>query len=94
MPVPAQVCYDRTCQFWALLWRLFNEYGLLSGKERNGWMQFYACQIRFFRQMLMAAKVRAPDTFASAPQRLMLQSHLALVVASKKAPAQKRYQLL
>ena len=60
MSVPAQVCYDRTCQYWALLWRLFSEYNLLQGNGRNGWMQFYACQIRFYRQMLMAAKVRAP----------------------------------
>ena len=66
MCVAAQVCYDRTCQYWALLWRLFTEYGLLNSSQKgpNGWLQFYACQIRFYRQMLMAAKVRAPTPTA------------------------------
>lgn len=49
-----QVMYDRACTFWHMLWNIFTEYNLLQGRQ---WMQFYATQMRFFRQMLMAAKV-------------------------------------
>lgn len=46
--------YDRACTFWHMLWNICTEYDLLGGR---GWMQFYGTQMRFFRQMLMAAKV-------------------------------------
>jgi hypothetical protein len=49
-----QVMYDRSCTFWHMLWNIFNEYNLITNRQ---WMQFYGTQMRFFRQMLMAAKV-------------------------------------
>lgn len=50
----AQVMYDRACKFWHFLYSIFQEYRLMSGRQ---WMMFYATEMRFFRQMLMAAKV-------------------------------------
>ena len=58
----AQVMYDRACKFWHFLFNIFQEYHLMSGRQ---WMQFYAAEQRFFRQMLMAAKVLFPNSQAS-----------------------------
>ena len=60
-----QVMYDRACMFWHFLYNIFQEYRLMSGRQ---WMNFYATEMRFFRQMLMAAKVdtapnRVPNPF-------------------------------
>lgn len=52
-----QVMYDRACKFWHFLYNIFQEYHLLSGRQ---WMMFYATEMRFFRQMLMAAKACTP----------------------------------
>ncbi len=49
-----QVMYDRACMFWHFLYNIFQEYRLMSGRQ---WMNFYATEMRFFRQMIMAAKV-------------------------------------
>ncbi|CAL8463694.1 g3228 [Coccomyxa elongata] len=49
-----KVMYDRACKFWHFLFNIFQEYHLMNGRQ---WMQFYAAEQRFFRQMLMAAKV-------------------------------------
>ncbi len=55
----AQVMYDRACKFWHFLFNIFQEYRLMNGRQ---WMQFYAAEQRFFRQMLMAAKVMFPQS--------------------------------
>ncbi len=49
-----QVMYNRAAQFWHALYTMFSQYKLIRGRE---WMHFFGSQQRFFRQMLMAAKV-------------------------------------
>ena len=48
-----EIMYDRASAFWKLLYYVMRECNL---KPRT-WMVFWASQQRFFRQMLMAAKV-------------------------------------
>ena len=49
-----QVMYNRAAQFWHALYNIFSQYKLIKGRK---WMHFFGTQQRFFRQMLMAAKV-------------------------------------
>ena len=49
-----QVMYNRSAQFWHALYNIFSQYKLIRGRQ---WMHFFGSQQRFFRQMLMAAKV-------------------------------------
>lgn len=53
-----QVMYNRAAQFWHALFTMFSQYKLIRGRE---WMHFFGSQQRFFRQMLMAAKVGISD---------------------------------
>ena len=50
--------YNRAAQFWHALFNIFSQYKLIRGRS---WMHFFGTQQRFFRQMLMAAKVPAAD---------------------------------
>lgn len=52
--VAPQVMYNRAAQFWHALYNIFSQYKLIRGRK---WMHFFGTQQRFFRQMLMAAKV-------------------------------------
>ena len=45
--------YDRSTKFWSLLYFVCQHADL----GRVGWRLFWASQLRFYRQMLMAAKV-------------------------------------
>ena len=54
-----QVMYNRAAQFWHALYNIFSQYKLIKGRK---WMHFFGTQQRFFRQMLMAAKVRFTRT--------------------------------
>ena len=58
--------YNRSAQFWHALYNIFSQYKLIRGRQ---WMHFFGSQQRFFRQMLMAAKV--------------LSVHLALLSGTK-----------
>jgi hypothetical protein len=51
-----KVMYNRSCEFWHLLSSIL---GAMSNKSRRTMGQFYSAQQRFYRQMLMAAKVRS-----------------------------------
>ncbi|KAK9808500.1 hypothetical protein WJX73_001795 [Symbiochloris irregularis] len=53
-PVFAEI-YDRSCKFWSLLFFVCQHVDL----GRTGWRVFWGAQLRFYRQMLMAAKVPA-----------------------------------
>ena len=54
MGIVLQVMYNRAAQFWHALYNIFSQYKLIKGRK---WMHFFGTQQRFFRQMLMAAKV-------------------------------------
>lgn len=54
-----QVMYNRAAQFWHALYNIFSQYKLIKGRK---WMHFFGTQQRFFRQMLMAAKVGVTRT--------------------------------
>lgn len=47
--------YDRSSDFWQMLFHICT--GLGPGLKRSFWGQFFSAQMRFYRQMLMAAKV-------------------------------------
>ena len=53
--------YNRATQFWHALYNIFSQYKLIKGRQ---WMHFFGTQQRFFRQMLMAAKVNDAEKFA------------------------------
>ena len=57
-----QVMYNRAAQFWHALYNIFSQYKLIRGRS---WMHFFGTQQRFFRQMLMAAKVAHTDESCS-----------------------------
>lgn len=47
--------YDRSSDLWQMLFHICS--GLGPGLKRAFWGQFFSAQMRFYRQMLMAAKV-------------------------------------
>ena len=56
-----RVMYDRSCEFWQMLYRVFqeSEVGRMAGGRMGGalrWGQFWSAHQRFFRQMLLSAK--------------------------------------
>ena len=57
-----RVMYNRSCQFWHLLYQILKAFPK-PGKKTMG--LFYGAQQRFYRQMLMAAKVRPPSHLCS-----------------------------
>lgn len=49
--------YDRAVEFWVMLYNILGKF-TSSGKAMSRmWIQFWGAHQRFFRQMLMAAKV-------------------------------------
>ena len=57
--VVRRVMYDRSCVFWHLLGSVLRQ----VSKPRKTMPMYWSAQQRFYRQMLMAAKVR---TYAGA----------------------------
>ena len=53
-----RVMYDRSSDLWQMLFHICS--GLGPGLKRSFWGQFFSGQMRFYRQMLMAAKVCTP----------------------------------
>jgi len=57
-----RVMYDRSCEFWQMLYRVFqeSEVGRMAAHCKMGgavrWAQFWSAHQRFFRQMLLNAK--------------------------------------
>ena len=49
-----RVMYDRSCEFWHLLYSIVR---ILPNKPKRMASLFFSAQQRFYRQMLMAAKV-------------------------------------
>ena len=49
-----KVMYDRSAEFWHLLTNILST---MPSKPKKSSSQFYSAQQRFYRQMLMAAKV-------------------------------------
>ncbi len=54
---PLQVMYDRTTSFWNILYHVLAAFPTTT-KMKRMWTQFWGAHQRFYRQMLMAAKVR------------------------------------
>lgn len=57
--------YNQAVDFWQLLVKVLEkmqEMGVLGAKSRFLWAQLWGAHMRFFRQMLMAAKVRVWPT--------------------------------
>lgn len=69
--------YNQAVDFWALLVRVLNqmqEMGALGSKRTARFLfaQLWAAHMRFFRQMLMAAKVRARSVLYSTSEDIKL----------------------
>ena len=62
--------YNRAAQFWHALYNIFSQYKLIRGRQ---WMHFFGTQQRFFRQMLMAAKVFAATSACATLSELSLE---------------------
>eukprot|EP00854_Cymbomonas_tetramitiformis_P015604 gene15604-18499_t len=53
-----QMMYNRSCDFWRLLLKVFDAAGEMSGRRKKVKMaQFWGTHQRFYRMMLMASKV-------------------------------------
>ena len=75
-----QVMYNRAAQFWHALYNIFSQYKLIKGRK---WMHFFGTQQRFFRQMLMAAKVRFTRTSCHCGWFVVLLTNISACLLSR-----------
>ncbi len=80
-----KVMYDRSCEFWHLLSSILNA---MTCKHKRTMGQFYGAQQRFYRQMLMAAKVRRglPSASFLLPDHAQLHSFFGLLMCRIASP--------